>query len=366
MSMAKTIPWWQPKVEKTDYRFVKKALDRNFVNEGPLAREFEEKVRRLVKTRYAVSAPNCTAAIFQALKAAGVKAGDEVIVPYLTFIATAHAVDLLGAKVVFVDVEAQTLNINPTKIERAITKRTRAIIPVHVTGRAADMRAITRIAKKHRLIVIEDAAEALMSKYGKKYLGTIGNAGCFSFSPNKTISTGQGGIIVTNSRKIYDALRSLKDQGRPRRGTGGDDVHFSVGYNFKFTDLQAALGLGQLRHLKERIRRMKRNCALYKKLLKDVGDIRIFPTLPGEVPQWTDIETRRRDQLEKYLHERGIDSRKYWHPIHRQKSYRQPDKKFPVATSLSYRSLWLPSAFTLTDRDIHFTCREIKKFYRSI
>ncbi|OGG80031.1 hypothetical protein A3A39_02990 [Candidatus Kaiserbacteria bacterium RIFCSPLOWO2_01_FULL_54_13] len=360
-----TIPWWQPKVEKGDYRFIQRALDRNFVNEGPQAREFEERIAKLVGARYAVSATSCTAAIFLALKAAGVKAGDEVLVPDMTFIATAHAVDLLGAKVVLVDVDPQTLNIDPSKIARAITKRTRAIIPVHVTGRAADMNAITQIAKKHRLAVIEDAAEAFMSKYGKRFLGTIGDAGCFSFSPNKTISTGQGGVIVTSSKKIYEALKPLKDQGRPQRGTGGDDVHFSVGYNFKLTDLQAGAGLGQLKHLSKRLKRMKRNYALYAKHLKGIGDIRVFPSRKGEVPQWTDIETRKRDELEKYLRSKGIDSRKYWHPIHRQRAYRQSDNKFPASTRLSYRALWLPSAFTLSDADIHTVCRAIKDFFKN-
>ena len=360
---AKTIPWWQPKVERDDFRSIKSALDRNFVNEGPLATEFEKKIAHLVRARYAVSATSCTASLFLALKACGMKAGDEVIVPDMTFIATAHAVDLTGAKVVLVDVDPRTLNMDPRGLERAITKRTRAIVPVHVTGRGADMSAIMRIAKKHRLFVIEDAAEAFISKQGGKFLGTIGHAGCYSFSPNKTISTGQGGIVVTNDRKIFEALKPLKDQGRPKRGTGGDDVHFSIGYNFKFTDLQAGAGLGQLMHLKKRVKRMRRNYELYTKLLKDVGDLRIFPRRVGELPQWTDIETGHRDALEKFLRSRGIDSRKYWHPLHRQRAYQQSDRKFPVSSRLSYRTLWLPSAFTLTDSDVRRVCRAIRTFF---
>lgn len=361
--MEKNIPWWQPHIEKEDYRFVKTALDNNYINEGPLVMQFEKEIAALVGAKYAMATNNCTIAIFLALKATGVKRGDEVIVPDITFIATTNAVDLLGAKPILVDIDPQTLNISPQAVERAITKKTRAIVPVHVTGRAADMSAIIRIAKKHNLQVIEDAAEALLSKHKGKFLGTFGDAGCFSFSPNKTISTGQGGVIVTNNKKIYEALKPLKDQGRPIRGNGGNDLHDTIGYNLKMTDLQAAVGLGQLHHLNARTERMKRNYELYVKHLSGVGDIRIYPLQEGGVPQWTDIVTEKRDELEIYLKTQNIDTRKYWYPIHRQLAYKQSDKNFPESTKMSYRSLWLSSAFTLTDKDILRVCKEIRKFY---
>jgi perosamine synthetase len=361
--MEKKIPWWQPHIEKEDYRFVKQALDNNYINEGPLVTQFEKEIATLLGAKYAVATNNCTIAIFLALKAAGIKRGDEVIVPDITFIATINAVDLLGAKPVLVDIDPATLTISLTAIERAITKKTKAIVPVHVTGRSADMTAIMKLAKKHDLRVIEDAAEALLSKYKGKFLGTIGDAGCFSFSPNKTISTGQGGIIVTNDKKIYEALKPLKDQGRPIRGTGGNDLHNTIGYNLKMTNLQAAVGLGQLLHLRARTERMKRNYELYAKHLSGVGDILIYPLQEGGVPQWTDITTNKRDELESYLKSQNIDTRKYWYPIHHQLAYKQSDKNFPESTEISYRSLWLSSAFSLTDKDILRVCKEIKKFY---
>jgi perosamine synthetase len=361
--MNKRIPWWQPHIEKEDYVFVKSALDANYVNEGPLVARFEERIRKIAGAKYAIATNNCTIAIFLALKAAGVRRGDEVLVPDITFIATANAVDLLGATPVLVDVDPMTLTISPLAIERSITKRTRAIVPVHVTGRGADMKRILSIAKKHGLVVIEDAAEALCSKQEGKQLGLFGDAGCFSFSPNKTISTGQGGVIVTNDERIYLALKPLKDQGRPVRGTGGNDIHDTIGYNLKMTDLQAAVGLGQLVHLKDRVARMKRNYSLYAKGLKGVGDIRVYPSSRGEVPQWTDIETEHRDELERFLRERNIDCRPYWYPIHRQKAYKQSDKRFPNATRMSPRSLWLSSAFTLSDKDVERVIAEIKNFF---
>src|SRR3989338_351383 len=359
------IPWWMPKVEKEDYEFIKKALDANFVNEGPLTAQFENKIAKLVGAKYASATTSGTAAIFLALKALDVGYGDEVIVPDLTFIATSNAVDLCGAKPVLVDVNPADLTISIDAIKKAINVKTKAIVPVHVTGRGADMEAIMSIAKKHNLFVIEDAAEALTSKQGNKFLGAIGDLGCFSFSANKTISTGQGGMIITNNDKIFSKLRPLKDQGRPMRGTGGgDDIHNSISYNFRMTDLQAGMGLGQLTHLKKRAERMKRNYELYKENLKNVSEISIFPSRQEELPQWTDILTEKRDELEKYLKDQNMDSRKYWRPIHQQPPYRLPDDNFPNSTRLSPKALWLPSAFTLTDENTLTICKKIKEFLK--
>lgn len=358
------ISWWTPRVEKEDYEFIKKALDANFVNEGPLTIQFENEIANLVGAKYASSTTSGTAAIFLSLKALGAGPGDEVIVPDMTFIATANAVSLSGAKPVLVDVNPKDLTISINAIKKAITPKTKAIIPVHVTGRGADMMAILDIAKKHNLFVVEDAAEALMSKQGDKFLGTFGDLGCFSFSANKTISTGQGGMIITNNDELFAKIRPLKDQGRPTRGTGGDDLHNTIGYNFRMTDLQAGLGLGQLQHLKERTARMKKNYELYKENLKAVPEISIFPSRPEELPQWTDILTDQRDKLEKYLKEQNMDCRKYWLSIHRQLAYKLPDDNFPESTRLSPKALWLPSAFTLTDENILTISKTIEKFFR--
>lgn len=359
----KKIPWWTPKVEKEDYKFIKKALDTNFVNEGPFVAELEKKIADLVGAKYAIATTSGTVAIFLTLKAMGIGPGDEVIVPDMTFIATANAVDLCGAKPVLVDINPENLTISLDAIKKAITPKTKVIIPVHVTGRGADMNAILKIAKKHNLYVIEDAAEALSSKQNGKALGTFGDAGCFSFSANKTVSTGQGGMIVTNNKNLYLKLKPLKDQGRPVRGTGGDDSHNTIGYNFRMTDLQAGMGLGQFTHLKERTARMKRNYELYEKNLKNIPEIHVFPSKKEEVPQWTDILTEKRNELADYLKDRNIDCRKYWHPIHRQLAYKLSDKNFPNSTRLSSKALWLPSAFTLTDKDILTVCKKIKEFY---
>jgi len=282
----------------------------------------------------------------------------------MTFIATANAVEMCGAKVVLVDVDPRTLSISTEAIKKAITEKTKAIIPVHVSGRAADMETILEIAKDYDLFVVEDAAEAFMSKIKGKYLGTFGDTGCFSFSPPKIITTGQGGVIVTDKKNIYKSLVELKDQGRPKRGTGGDDIHNSIGFNFKFTNLQAAVGLGQLRKLSERMSRMKRINELYHNFLDGTTGILLFDVdiKNGGLPLWTDALVERRDKLDIFLNSKGIDCRKFWHPLHTQKPYKLTDRDFPNSTKLSPKAIWLPSAFTMTDHDVEYVSNLIKGF----
>lgn len=364
---TKKISWWSPQIGREEKRLIIDVLNRNFPNEGRLTVSFEKETAKLLGSRHAVAVTSGTAAIFLALKAVGIGKGDEVIVPDLTFIATANAVQMCGAKPVLVDIDPATMNMAPDAFRRAITKKTMAVIPVHVSGRAARMDDIIAIARKNKIYVIEDAAEAFMSRYKGKCLGIFGKLGCFSFSPHKTITTGQGGIVVTDDDDIYLRLRELKDQGRPARGTGGDDKHNAIGYNFKFTDLQAALGLGQLTYLKSRINRMKEIYMRYIKGLEGVEGISLlrFDIRGGEVPQWTDAVTEQRDSLDAYLRSRGIECRRYWFPVHTQMPYKLPDRGFPNSTRFSPKALWLPSAFTMSNSDIDIVCGHIKRFFKN-
>jgi len=234
--MDKIYLWWKPEITGAESPLLHEVLESNFLNEGAVTEEFEKRIADKVGARYAVATTSCTTALSLSLMALGIGHGDEVIVPDMTFIATANAVTMTGAKVVLVDVDPATLSMNANSFEKAITSRTRAVIPVHVTGRAGSFASVMKMAEQYGIPVIEDAAEALGSKFNGKFLGTWGRAGCFSFSPNKTISTGQGGMIVTDDEKLVARLRELKDQGRPMRGTGGDDLHPALGFNFKFTN----------------------------------------------------------------------------------------------------------------------------------
>lgn len=359
------IPWSKPLIPKASEIMVRKVLRSGFVNDGPLTEKLERELAAFLGVRYAVMVTNGTSALFLALKAVGVRLDDEVILPDLTFIATANAVTLCGAKPVFVDIDEKTLTIDPQKIEKAITPRTKAIILVHVSGRAAKMREILALAKKNRIFVVEDAAEALGSKYRGRYLGTLGSAGCFSFTANKLVTSGQGGAVATNSPKIAKAIRMLKDQGRPVRGTGGADRHFSVGFNFKFTDIQAAVLLPQLRQIRRRTLKMQRIYHWYRKELTPLPWIKLLPfqISKGEIPLWIDALVEKRTPFISYLKKHGIETRLFWYPIHQQKPYVVRKDTFPHSTKASKKALWLPSSLHLTRKDIVFICQKIKDYH---
>ena len=362
--MNQKIQWWAPQTGAAEYDLVKQVLDSNYLNEGQVTQLFEERLASLLGTKHVVAVTSGTSAIFLALGGLGIGVGDEVIVPDMTFIATANAVTMTGARPVLVDVDSATLNMDPEALLRAITPRTKAVVPVHVSGRAANLAAIMEIARQHGLHVVEDAAEAFMSRLDSKCLGTFGIAGCISFSPNKTITTGQGGVVLTDDDNLYHRLRELKDQGRPVRGTGGDDVHHSVGYNFKFTNVQAAIGLGQLTYLESRLARMRDIYQWYAVGLSGLDGISLpgFQLERGECPLWTDALVEQRDTLDRYLASNGIDCRRFWFPIHTQPPYRMSDDTLPNSTRLSRKALWLPSAFTLSEGDIAFVCRHVRQF----
>jgi perosamine synthetase len=360
--IREVIPWWVPQVGDLEFDYLRQALESNYLNEGQLAEHFERRLAGLLGVKHAVAVTSGTAALFLALKCLGVGPGDEVLVPDVTFIATANAVTLAGARPVLVDVDPETLTIDAAAAAAAVTSHSRAVIPVHVSGRAADMQAVLDLANRHGLAVVEDAAEALLSYHRGRPLGTSGRLGCFSFSPNKTITTGQGGLIVTDDDRLAVRLRELKDQGRPVRGTGGDDIHASLGFNFKFTNLQAAVGLGQLQMLAGRLRRVRQIYEAYHEALAGVPGLRLPGFREGEVPQWTDAVAEHRDALVRHLTARKMHSRNFWHPLHTQAPYRLPDDGFPRSTALCRQAFWLPSSFTMTAAEQRAVCQAIKEF----
>jgi len=350
-----------------ELELIREVIESNYLNDGDVTERFERSVADRVGSKHAVAVTSGTTAIFLALVAVGVRADDEVVVPDVTFIATANAVKLAGATPVLADIDERTLTLDPAAFERAITPRTRAVVPVHVSGRAADMAAIASIAQQHKIAVVEDAAEAFISRVDGRALGTIGLAGCLSFSPNKSITTGQGGIVLTNDDDLAARLRSLKDQGRPVRGTGGDDLHPTIGFNFKFTNLQAAIGLAQLDVLVRRLERQRRIYTLYERALADAPGIRLpgFDLARGETPLWTDAVVDRRDDLDRWLSDRAMGCRRFWFPLHTQAPYRRDDAEFPAATRVAPKALWLPSAFTISDDDVAMVCESIVSFLKT-
>jgi len=341
-----------------------KVVASGYLNDGDLTDALARRLAEKLGVPHAVAVTSGTAAIACALFALGVGAGDEVLVPDVTFIATANAVTLTGARPVLVDVEPVSLAMDPDAARRAITRRTKALLPVHVSGRAGTLTEIISLAKSHGLPVVEDAAEALGVQADDKPLGTLGELGCFSFSPNKTITTGQGGLVVTRNSQLARRLRELKDQGRADRGTGGDDAHPVLGFNFKLTNLQAAVGLVQLEQLEARLEKMRVIGKCYRAGLSDLPGIRLFPAAldRGEIPQWTDLLAENRDPLERHLAAQGMQCRKFWHPLHTQTPYRRPDSEFPVSSSFVPKALWLPSAFQMGEEEVRRVCSQIRRF----
>lgn len=367
MKTSTMVPWWHPEIGADEHQRVLAVLQSNYLNDGDVTTEFESAMARALGARHGVAVTSGTTAIFLALAAVGAGAGDEVIVPDVTFIATANAVVLTGATPVLVDVDPATLTMDPEAFRRAITPRTKAVVPVHISGRAAAIAEIMNIAGQHGIAVIEDAAEALLSRHRDRCLGTFGRAGCFSFSPNKTITTGQGGLVVTDDDDLVRRLREIKDQGRATRGTGGNDIHPVVGFNFKLTNLQAAVGLGQMAHLAARTAFLKGLYRRYAEGLRDVPQIRLLPfdVEHGESPQWVDALAENRDGLVAFLRAADIHCREFWFPIHTQQPYRRPSGTFPVSERVLRSAVWLPSALSLSAEDVISVCDHIRQFYAS-
>jgi perosamine synthetase len=347
------IAWFGPHLTGRELERLREVLDRQYVNDGPLAREFERRIATLVGTRHAVAVTSGTAAIALALMAAGIGRGCEVLVPDLTFAATANAVRLAGAEVKLIDVEPVRFGIDPDAVEAAIGPRTRALVTVDVNGRGADYARLEPICRNAGLVLICDAAEGLGSRHDGRMLGSFGLAGCFSFSANKTVTAGQGGMITTNDDALHDRLRELKDQGRRHGGTGGDDLHPVLGFNFKFTDLQAAVALAQLEDIEQRLAAAQRRDRAYAARLANQPGLSLPPfDAPGEVRQWTDVLVDDRAAVAAALDAEKIGHRAFWLPLHRQAPYAADPAQFPNSTHISRRGLWLPSRLDLDEAQI--------------
>jgi perosamine synthetase len=366
--MKTKIPWWYPVFGEEETREVAEVLKTGFVNDGEWTRKLEAEFARLLGIAHAVAVTSGTAALFLALKASEVGPGDEVIVPAFTFIATANAVTMTGAVPVFADVSTEDFNILPEEIDALVTASTRAIIVVHINGRRAALEEILNLARHRNLAVIEDAAQALGSTWEGAALGTDGRFGCYSLAPTKIITAGQGGLVVTRNAHDYQRLVELKDQGRPVRGTGGADEHPSIGFNFKLTNLQAALALVQMSKLDQRKRHLRDLYERYSTNLAHVRGIRIVPIdfARGVSPQWIDALCDDRDGLARFLAQRGIDSRAFYKPVPSQPAYcRHQRRAFTGAELVSRRGIWLPSNLRMTAADVDDVCEGIVEFYNS-
>lgn len=368
--MGYKIPIAVPNLGAKELEYVSDCVKSSWISsKGKYVTEFEEKFAEYVNAEYAIAVSNGTVALHLALATLEVGPADEVIIPTLTMIAAANAVIYTGAKLVLVDSEPTTWNIDPEEIEKKITKKTRAIMLVHLYGHPASMDTIVKIAEDYDLYVIEDGAEAHGAEYKGKKVGAIGDIGCFSFYANKIITTGEGGMVVANNKKIAERARSLGNQGynMERRQWL---IHDEIGYNYRMTNMQAAIGVAQLERIDTFIKTHRENAQLYNHLLKEVSGV----TLPPE-ETWAknvywmytvlidkDEFGVSRDSLMRKLGKRGIDTRSIFYPIHFQPPYRSEfeGERYPIAEDLSRKGVNLPSGNTLTKEQVNQVAEAIQ------
>ena len=354
------IPWFEPAIDAADADAVRAAVASSFVNEGSANREFEKILTGYFHVPFARMTPSCTMAISLSLMALGIKHGDTVLVPDITFIGTASAVRLTGAEPILVDVDPQTFNMDPADAARRIQPSTKAIVAVHLNGRSADLKSLGALAKKHGAALVEDTAEGLGSRNAEGLLGTLSDAGCFSFAPTKIITSGQGGFILTRRQDVFDNIVRLKDHGRLSRAS---DVHPVTGFNFKVTDMQAALAMSQWKKLPQRIERSRAMDRLYVDGLKDIADLEFTPRpADGGYLMWPDFKCERRDELVKHLLANKITLRPFWPALHMQPAYGSTEA-YPGATDATRHACWLPCSPGITDGQIERVIQCIRGFF---
>jgi len=378
--MKKLISLSRPDITKKEINEVLGVLKSSSLALGPKMREFEEMLARVSSVKYAVAVNSGTSALHLIIRALGITRGDEVITTPFSFIASANAALFEGAKPVFVDIKSDTLNIDPELVEGSITRRTKAILAVDVFGHPADWDAILRIAKRHNLYVIEDSAEAIGSTYKGKPCGSFGNAAILSFYPNKQITTGEGGALLTNDKRIAELALSMRNQGREIKIKTKNTKSFShksilnhtrLGYNYRISDIVCAVGVGQLKRLKEIIKKRKRVVRTYNEFFRNVQDI----IVPYE-EEWANVNPfvyvvrladsyikKDRDFVIEELKKHNIQASNYFPCIHLQDFYKKKfgykEGDYPIAEHASAHTLALPFHNNLSQKEIAFVVKTL-------
>ena len=357
------IPVYTPLLNGREEKYVLDAVRSGWISSlGRYVNRFEEDFARFCGVRNAVSVSNGTVALHLALHALGIGPGDEVIVPSLTFVATANAVHYTGATPVFADVDATTWCIDPADVARRTTSRTRAIMPVHLYGHPAPMDELRALAEEHDLLIVEDAAEGHGAQIGERMAGSLGDIAAFSFYANKIVTTGEGGMLTTDDDALAARCRMLRDHAMPPQRRYWHD---EVGFNYRMTNLQAAVGVAQMERIASLIARKRAIAARYIERLSGLPGL----TLPAERPGCTSVYWMvsllveppfplTRDALILALREQGIDSRPFFYPLDMLPPYFSPTPR-PVSLQLSGTGLNLPSSPALTDAQVDYICAAI-------
>jgi perosamine synthetase len=358
------IPLSAPDIRETDIEAVTGVLRSPHLSLGPKLEEFENAIAKYAGTPNAIAVSSGTSGLHLCVRALGIGEGDEVIVPSFTFIAVANAVRHANATPVFVDIEPQALNLDPSKVEAAITSKTRAILAVHTFGCPADMSSIIEIARARGLHTIEDACEAIGAEYDGRKVGTMGDAGVFAFYPNKQITTGEGGAIVTRNSELAVTMRALRNQGRNSSGDWFDCSE--LGYNYRLSELSCALGVEQLKRIDEVLDRREAIAREYEKRLSGNDSLQLpVLSLPRQRISWfvyvvrlnSRFERSHRDRIWEEMRSRGIGCGRYFAPIHLQPIYRNSGTvNLPHTEATADRVLALPFFNRITDAQIDEVC----------
>jgi len=395
------IPITKPFFGDEERKAILEPLESGWIVQGPKVAEFERLFGEFTGAKYAIATTSCTTALHLSLIAMGIGSGDQVILPSFTFVATANAIEYTGATPVFCDINLNTFNIDANQIQKKITQKTKAIIPVHLFGLSADMKPITEIAEQHRLRVIEDAACGLGSYYDGRHVGTFGDAGCFSFHPRKAITTGEGGMITTDREDLMVTFRSLRDHGASKSDL---DRHIDLGgsllpefnqlgYNYRLTDLQAALGVAQMRRAAEIIAARIARAERYNQILKKEewfktpetpgGYIHSYQSYVGLLQPRNDAWKAReinfrqvlrlnekRNQIMEQLGAKGIAVRQGTHAVHMlgyyRKKYRLKPEDYINSFIAERLSITLPLYVQMTDEEQDYVIQELKACVESL
>jgi len=337
-----------------------------YLSMGPKIKEFEKKIAGYVGRKYAVAVNSGTSALHLIIKALGIKEESEVITTPFSFISSSNCILYGRAKPVFVDINPETFNIDTLKIEEKITSKTKAILAVDVFGNPADWGRLEKIARKYKLYLIEDSAEALGSEYNNKKCGSFGEASIFGFFPNKQITTaGEGGVVLTDKKEIANFCRSSANQGR-KENQGKWLEHIRLGYNYRMPEICAAVGLAQLKRINEILRKRKRTALLYNKKLKGVEGLEFFKNKGSWFVYIVVLDKKyNRDKIIKKMAEKGVACSNYFWPIHLQPFYKKKfgfkKGSFPIAENVSKRTLALPFYSGLKEKEIDFVVKTLKK-----
>ncbi|QQS35538.1 MAG: DegT/DnrJ/EryC1/StrS family aminotransferase [Ignavibacteriales bacterium] len=377
--MSYKIPLFDLNFSDAETAAVVETLNSKWISTGPRTSEFENKFCELFNVNHSVALSNCTVALHMAFKVLGIGDGDEVICPSLTFVATVNSIKYVNAVPVFCDIISKSnLTIDPEQIENLITPRTKAIIVMHYAGFPCDMNRIMSIAKKNNLKVIEDACHAPLSEYGSDKLGTIADVGCFSFFSNKNISTGEGGMLVTNNTDLYDKVKLLRSHGMTSMSyerSKGHSTSYDVvelGYNYRMDDIRASIGIVQLDKLKSDLAKREEVRKIYCEKLADMSGI-VIPFSDNEefVSNYIfpvvllDSDYDKRESVRNFLHSQGIQTSVHYPAVHRFTIYKNANAKLPETEYVTDNEITLPMYSALTEKEISYIAEQLKKAIQS-